>query len=62
VDHAADLLARIAAGDFDGEYEQDPVSGAYWPRDYQPDYEPYFVLKPGLQAHPRQRRMALCGA
>jgi selenocysteine lyase/cysteine desulfurase len=61
VDHAADVLERIAVGDIEGEYDQDPTSGACWPRDYQPDYESYFVLKPGLKAIPRDRSIPRCG-
>ncbi len=61
VDHAADVLARIAAGDIRGEYEQDPGSGAYWPRGYEPDYERYFVLQRGLAPRPRDRKMPRCG-
>jgi selenocysteine lyase/cysteine desulfurase len=61
VDHAMDILARIAAGDIEGEYEQDPGSGAYWPRGYEPDYERYFVLKPGLAARQREQMLARCG-
>ena len=61
VDHAVDVLARIAAGDIEGDYEQDPVSGACWPRGYEPDYERYFVLKPGVTARPREEMPARCG-
>jgi selenocysteine lyase/cysteine desulfurase len=61
VDHAADVLERIASGDIQGEYEQDPASGAYWPRDHELEYESYFVLKPGLTALPRDRSMPRCG-
>jgi selenocysteine lyase/cysteine desulfurase len=61
VDHAADVLARIAAGDIQGEYEQDSGSGEYWPRGYEPDYEDYFVLQPGRKAHPRERKLPRCG-
>ena len=61
VDRLVEVLARIAAGDIQGEYEQDPASGAYWPRDYQPDYERYFALEPGLTAHPREPTMPGCG-
>jgi cysteine desulfurase/selenocysteine lyase len=53
VDRAVEMLARVAAGDIEGEYEQDPISGAYWPRNYEPDYEQHFVLQPGLRVHPR---------
>jgi selenocysteine lyase/cysteine desulfurase len=62
IDHAADLLARIAAGEEQGTYEQDPASGAYWPQDYAPDYESYFTLQSGLKAIPRRAGMPRCGA
>jgi cysteine desulfurase/selenocysteine lyase len=61
VDHAVDVLARIAAGDIEGEYEQDPGSGAYWPRGYEPEYGRYFVLKPGLTARHREHALPRCG-
>jgi selenocysteine lyase/cysteine desulfurase len=61
VDHAADVLARIAAGDIEGDYQQDPVSGAYWARNYEPDYDRYFALKPGLTALPRKAQSPRCG-
>jgi cysteine desulfurase/selenocysteine lyase len=61
VDHTVDLVARIAAGDIEGEYDQDPVSGAYWPRDYEPDYEHYFGLKQGLVARSRRGGVPRCG-
>jgi selenocysteine lyase/cysteine desulfurase len=44
VDHLIQVLARIAEGDIQGDYEQDTASGAYWPRGYQPRYEDYFSL------------------
>jgi selenocysteine lyase/cysteine desulfurase len=61
VDHAADMLALIAAGDIQGEYEQDPGSGSYWPRGYEPDYERYFILQPGMTPRPRKPGMPRCG-
>jgi selenocysteine lyase/cysteine desulfurase len=61
VNHAADVLARIAAGDIQGDYEQDPASGAYWPRGFELDHERYFVLKPGLKPQPRDRSTPRCG-
>jgi selenocysteine lyase/cysteine desulfurase len=61
IDHTADVLARIAAGNEEGEYEQDPASGAYWPRGYEPDYETYFTLQPGLKPQPRRPGMPRCG-
>jgi len=61
VDHAVDVLARLAAGRVEGEYEQDPASGAYWPRGYTPDYERYFVLQPGMAPRPRGHKVARCG-
>ncbi len=61
VDHTVEMLARIASGEIEGHYDQDPVSGAYWPRDYQPDYERYFVLQPGSMTRPRESRLPACG-
>jgi selenocysteine lyase/cysteine desulfurase len=61
IDHAAEVLARLAAGRIGDNYEQDPASGAYWPRGYEPDYGRYFVLQPGLAPHPRDRKVARCG-
>jgi selenocysteine lyase/cysteine desulfurase len=61
VDHAVEVLARLAEGRIGGEYEQDPASGAYWPRGYEPDYEGYFALQPGLAPRPRDRKVARCG-
>jgi len=61
VDHAAETLTRMAAGSVSGEYDQDPASGAYWPRGYRPDYEQYFVLQPGLKLQPHGPRLPRCG-
>ena len=61
VDHAVEVLARLVDGRVEGDYEQDPASGAYWPRGYKPDYERYFVLQPGLTARPRDQKLARCG-
>ncbi|MEJ2736428.1 MAG: aminotransferase class V-fold PLP-dependent enzyme [Anaerolineae bacterium] len=61
VDHTVDLVARIAAGDIEGEYDQDPVSGEYWPRGYEPDYAHYFGLKQGLVARSRRGGVPRCG-
>ena len=61
VDHAVSVLARIAAGELEGEYEQNPVSGEYWPRGYEPDYNRYFFLGPGLAAHRERPAMPRCG-
>jgi cysteine desulfurase/selenocysteine lyase len=61
VDHAAQVLRHIAAGDVQGDYEQDPGSGAYRPKGYRPDYERYFALQPGRRAHRRGREMPRCG-
>jgi selenocysteine lyase/cysteine desulfurase len=62
VDWFADMLARIAAGDIQGDYEQNPASGDYWPRGYQPHYEQYFAFEPGLTVPRGARTMAWCGA
>jgi len=61
VDHAVAVLARIAAGHVAGDYEQDPASGVYWPRGHQPDYQPYFALRPGMPARPREHGLRRCG-
>lgn len=61
IDHAADVLARMAAGDIQGVYDQDPSAGTYWPRDYRPDYERYFVLQPGLAPRLRDHNLPRCG-
>ncbi len=61
IDHTVDVIARIAAGDIQGEYDQDPMTGAYWPRGYEPDYEHYFGLKQGLVARSRKGGVPRCG-
>jgi selenocysteine lyase/cysteine desulfurase len=61
VDHTVDVLAGIAAGDIEGEYEQDPGSGDYWPRGYEPEYGRYFALKPGMTARHREHTEPGCG-
>jgi cysteine desulfurase / selenocysteine lyase len=44
VDRLADALSHIAAGRFDGEYEQDRSSGEYRARGWSPDLSAYFKL------------------
>ncbi len=61
VDHVIEVLAGVAAGEIRGDYEQDPISGAYWPRGFEPDYEQYFSFECGLQARPRALRQPHCG-
>jgi len=61
VDHAVDLLGRIAAGEVAGDYEQDELSGEYWPRGYEPAYEQYFVLQPGVKMQRHMATMPRCG-
>jgi cysteine desulfurase/selenocysteine lyase len=61
VDHALDVLAQIAAGELEGDYVQDTVSGACWPRGYEPDYNQYFYLRPGLSSHRERPAMPRCG-
>jgi cysteine desulfurase/selenocysteine lyase len=61
VDHLADVLARIAAGDVQGVYDQDQKSGEYWPRGMEPDYEAYFTLAPGFTARRRNDALPRCG-
>ncbi len=61
VDHAVEMLARIAAGDLAGDYEQDPVSGAYWLRSHEPDYNRCFTLGPGLRTSRQRPALPRCG-
>ncbi len=61
VDHLVETLTRIAAGEIRGDYEQDPAAGDYWPRGFEPGYERYFSLQPGLAARPRKATMPRCG-
>jgi selenocysteine lyase/cysteine desulfurase len=61
VDHATDVLARIAAGEIQGDYQQDPISGAYWPRGFEPNYDQYFGFQCGLSSRPRAARHPQCG-
>jgi len=37
VDYLVEWLERIRAGKYSGDYLQDPASGAYYPRGYQPE-------------------------
>jgi selenocysteine lyase/cysteine desulfurase len=61
VDHAATALARIAAGEIEGEYEQDSGSGEYWPCDYEPGYTRYFSFKPAVEYLDRKWGIPSCG-
>jgi selenocysteine lyase/cysteine desulfurase len=61
VDHLVDVLSRLVRGETRGDYVQDAASGAYWPRGYEPNYEPYFTLKPGLMTRPRTHGPSRCG-
>ena len=61
VDHTMGILARIAAGELEGDYEQNPISGDYWPRGYEPDYDRYFFLPPGLATHRQRPAIPRCG-
>jgi cysteine desulfurase / selenocysteine lyase len=61
IDHMAEVLARVAAGDLQVAYEQDAGSGAYWPRGYVPSYDDFFVLRPGLRPRFRGHNVQRCG-
>ncbi len=61
VDQLVEMLARIVSGKIEGAYEQNPKTGGYWPRGYEPNYEQYFTLKPGLMARPREHALPRCG-
>lgn len=47
VDRLIDMLLRIKAGDFVGQYEIDESSGEYAPRDYLDPLADFFLLDPG---------------
>ena len=61
VDHLVSMVDRIAAGDVEGDYEQDQLSGYYWPRGFEPDHGEYFALCEGMSARPRISLMPRCG-
>ncbi|MFC2031652.1 aminotransferase class V-fold PLP-dependent enzyme [Chloroflexota bacterium] len=61
VDYLAEILTRIASGEVEGHYEQDPMSGAYHPRGYKVEYERYFSLQAGLTPRTLRRAFPRCG-
>ena len=44
VDRFVEALHVIAAGEYRGEYRQDPASGDFYPVGYQPEFDEYFNL------------------
>ncbi|MEN8241346.1 MAG: aminotransferase class V-fold PLP-dependent enzyme, partial [Chloroflexota bacterium] len=44
VDSLIDALEAIAAGEYSGEYIQDPASGEYTPVGWEPGFENFFSL------------------
>lgn len=42
VDKLTQALHRIARGDYQGRYHQDPASGEYAPQGWQPDFENFY--------------------
>jgi selenocysteine lyase/cysteine desulfurase len=44
IDRLVDMLHRIAAGDYWGEYTADPATGGYYPKDFREPFEEYFLL------------------
>lgn len=44
VDALLEALARIARGEYQGQYVQDTASGEYAPGDWRPDFERYFSI------------------
>ena len=44
VDSLVDALQHIILGKYQGEYIQDRASGEYSPRNWEPDFSPYFTL------------------
>jgi selenocysteine lyase/cysteine desulfurase len=61
IDHAADILAKIASGNIVGEYEQDPLSGAYWPVGLEYDYDQYFHLPYSELIRSSRKSLPRCG-
>jgi hypothetical protein len=62
VDHFAEVLARVARGEIEGQYIRNEQSGAYTPRGFAPDYGRYFAIVAGLSAQPRKYALPECGA
>ena len=61
MDHLVSMVARITAGDIEGDYEQDQISGYYWPRGFEADHGDYFALCECMSARPRVSLMPRCG-
>lgn len=53
IDALVEALHRVARGEIAGDYERDPVSGAYLPRGFEPSFDDYFPL---FQAVPAAAR------
>ncbi|NOR84105.1 MAG: aminotransferase class V-fold PLP-dependent enzyme, partial [Ardenticatenales bacterium] len=45
VDHFVTLLKRIVRREYQGDYVQDPGSGAYRPKGFNPELERFFKLE-----------------
>jgi hypothetical protein len=45
VDRLVEMLRRVSAGDYQGEYQQQPASGEYLPLNYQEPLADYFLLQ-----------------
>jgi selenocysteine lyase/cysteine desulfurase len=61
VDHATEMVAKIAAGDISGEYDQDTLSGAYWPKGLKHDYDRYFYLPHSGVIRAPRKSLPRCG-
>jgi selenocysteine lyase/cysteine desulfurase len=48
IDWFIKMLQRIVRGDYEGEYVQNPVTGEFWPADYEVDPESYFAFRGSL--------------
>ncbi len=44
VDRLVEMLHRISAGDYKGEYIVDKASGSYYPKNFREPFEDYFLL------------------
>ncbi|MFN2145807.1 MAG: aminotransferase, partial [Anaerolineales bacterium] len=44
VDRFIEALKAVSAGEYQGEYVQDPASGEFHPKGWQPEFENFYSL------------------